>query len=341
MKTDIIIVNYNGGELLEKCISSVMQTTDIDFEIILVDNASSDNSHINCKKKFPAIKLIENKTNLGFCEANNIGIKNSKDEFIVLLNPDTEVESDWLRELYDAYKKHGEGLYQSKILSAEDKSLINTTGNMITLYGFTHPRGLNNKDRGQYSKFEKIGYASGACLFTSRKTMEKIGYLDSYLFAYYDDSSFAWRASHLGINSYYVPTSTIYHWVSLSFKKLSIMQLYLLERNKWYCLLTLYSKRTFYRLLPGLLIVEITSFFYFLVNGSIKAKILAYRDLFKDRKQIKEKFLELESKKKVSDKQIISNFLYRPNFKFWSPSLIARIMANVISFMEKLSRLVL
>ena len=95
----IIILNYNAGDLLLNCVESIFKSTYTNFEIILVDNFSKDNSQIRCKKKFEKIKLIENKENLGYCEGNNVGIRSAKGDFILILNPDTVVESDWIKEL--------------------------------------------------------------------------------------------------------------------------------------------------------------------------------------------------------------------------------------------------
>ena len=92
----IIILNYNAGELLINCIQSITDSNYSNYEIILVDNNSSDQSHIHCKKKFEQIKLIENKKNYGYCEGNNIGIRQASGKFITILNPDTIVDKNWL-----------------------------------------------------------------------------------------------------------------------------------------------------------------------------------------------------------------------------------------------------
>ena len=106
----IIILNYNTGNLLIDCVSSIIKSELKDFEIILVDNCSSDNSHLVCKKKFDMIKLIENKENLGYCEGNNVGLREARGEFIMILNPDTTVTSNWADELLNSYHKFGEGV---------------------------------------------------------------------------------------------------------------------------------------------------------------------------------------------------------------------------------------
>ena len=340
MKVSIIILNYNSGKLIEKCVSSVLKTQDMDFEIIVVDNASRDKSHLLCKQKFPSINLVENKTNLGYCEGNNIGIKKAKGEFIVILNPDTEVEPDWLKELMTTYQKNGPGLYQPKIMDGLEENLINNTGNMITLFGFHYSRGRGEEDIGKYEVLETIGYPTGACIFTSKKTLEKLGYFVPFFFAYYDDFSLAWRAAHVGIASYYVPSSVILHLEGYSFKN-NPKKFFLNQRNRWYCLLTHYSRKTFYKILPSILVLEIFVIVNSLLKGMFTEKIRSYLDLIKNRDLIKKTYEELESKKHLSDKEIISNFMYKPQFSIISQSDSNKIFDKLQHGLTKLSLLVI
>lgn len=318
MIISIIIVNYNSGDLIEKCISSILKTKDENFEIIVVDNASVDGSNLKCKKKFPMVKFIQNKKNLGFSEGNNVGIRNAKGDFIVFLNPDTEVEPSWLKQFVKAYDKLGESILQPKILYIENRNIINTAGGSVNIFGIAWMRALGTKDVGQYDHDEQIGYASGACLFISRKTLEKIGFFDPYLFAYHDDLDISWKAAHLQIKSYYIPSSVVYHLGgSPSFKNLSQKKFYLLQRNRWYCLLTHYSRGTFYKILPSLVIIDMVSFLFYLLKDPKIAKIflIVFKDLIKDRKLINKKYNELESRKSLSDKEILFNFLEMPKYR--------------------------
>ena len=111
----IIIVNFNAGNLLLDCVSSIYNSNYKNLDIIVIDNVSKDNSSKICKEKFPEILLIENSENLGYCEGNNVGIRKAHGDFVVILNPDTLVELNWLDELIDAYQKNGSGLYLSLI----------------------------------------------------------------------------------------------------------------------------------------------------------------------------------------------------------------------------------
>ncbi len=192
--TSIIILNYNAGKFLMDCVESVFKTKNQKIEIIVVDNISTDGSHKKCKERFPEIQLIENKENLGYCEGNNVGIRKANGEFIVILNPDTKVEPDWLTELFMAYETLGDGLYQPKILAFED-NLIESGGNMLQVFGFGYAKGRGILDNSQYNELCEIGYASGACLFTKTEIIKKSGLFDPFIFLYHDDLDLGWRAA--------------------------------------------------------------------------------------------------------------------------------------------------
>ena len=303
----VIVLNYNAGELLLNCIESVKKSAYKNLEIIVVDNISTDKSQKICKEKYPDIKLIQNDENFGYCEGNNIGIREAKGDYIIILNPDTIVESNWIKELISAYNKFGEGLYQPKHLSLNEKTVYMSAGNMLNIFGFGYAREKGNKDENQFNKIEEISYASGTCLFTSSAVLKKVGLFDPFIFLYHDDLDLGWRASQLGIKSYYVPTSIIYHAESYSLKW-NAEKFYWLERNRKYCILTHYSKQTYSKIFPKLLVVDFFVWIFYLTKGFLGSKIRAELDIIKNRKAIKIKYEELESKKIVSDKELITKF---------------------------------
>ena len=303
----VIVLNYNAGDLLLNCIESLKKSTYTNLEIIVVDNISSDESQRKCKEKFPDIRLIQNEKNLGYCGGNNIGIREAKGEFIVILNPDTIVEPNWVNELIFAYEKFGDGLYQPKILSLNEKNVIQSTGNMLHVFGFGFARDKGNKVIDKKEEIEKIGYASGTCLFTSRKVIEKVGLLDEFLFLYHDDLDLGWRAAQIGISSYYVPNSKIFHVESYSLKW-SAKKFYWLERNRKYCLRTHYSKETYEKMKFSLMLVDLFVWAFYFSKGFLGAKIKAELEIRKNKESIEKKFYELEKKKIVPDEKLIKNF---------------------------------
>ena len=303
----VIVLNYNAGELLVNCVNSLKKSEYTNLEILVVDNISSDGSQKKCKEEFPDIRLIQNEKNLGYCGGNNVGIREAKGEFIVILNPDTIVDPNWLNELIIAYDKFGEGLYQPKILSLNEENIIQSTGNMLHVFGFGFARDKGNKIIDKIEEIEKIGYASGTCLFTSKKVIDKVGYLDEFLFLYHDDLDLGWRAAQIGINSYHVPKSKIFHVESYSLKW-SANKFYWLERNRKYCLLTHYSKETYEKMRFSLALVDLFVWAFYFSKVFLGAKIKAEIEIKKNKEHILRKYQELEDKKIITDKELIKNF---------------------------------
>ena len=303
----VIVLNYNAGELLLNCIESIKKSAYKNLEIIVVDNISTDKSQKICKEKYPDIKLIQNDENFGYCEGNNIGIREAEGDYIIILNPDTIVESNWIEELISAYNKFGEGLYQPKILSLEKTQILQSTGNMLHIFGFGFARDKGKNDNLEKNTIEKIGYASGTCLFTSKKVLKQVGLLDPFLFLYHDDLDLGWRAAQIGISSYYVPNSVIYHVESYALKW-NARKFYWLERNRKYCILTHYSKKTYSKILPSLMLVDFFVWIFYLSKGFLGSKIRAEIDILRNKKHIEKKYQELESRKTMPDEELIKQF---------------------------------
>lgn len=319
----IIILNYNAGKLLLDCVESILKSDFKNYEIIVVDNNSKDKSHLICKEKFEEIKLIENSQNFGFCEGNNIGAKNAKGEFIIIINPDTTVTPNWINEFLKANKENGDGIYQPKIISLEDKKTILSTGNMIHLFGFGFARDKGNLKTKNVENVEKITYSSGTCIFTTKKLFEKIGMFDSFLFLYHDDLDLSWRASMQKIDSFYVPTITVFHKESYNFQW-SSKKFYWLERNRKYCILTHYSKETQKKIASELFLSDALVWISYFFKGFLLVKIKAELEIRKNKNKIEEKYLELEKIKLVSDEEMIKKF----SDEIWIPKDVSNNFFN-------------
>ena len=237
--------------------------------------------------------------------------------------------------MISAYNEFGEGLYQPKILSLNEENIIQSTGNMLHVFGFGFARDKGNKVVDKIEKIEKIGYASGTCLFTSREVFEKIGLLDEFLFLYHDDLDLGWRAAQIGINSYYVPKSKIFHVESYSLKW-SAKKFYWLERNRKYCLQTHYSKKTYKKMRFSLMLVDLFVWMFYLSKGFLVVKIKAELDVKRNRELIEKKYLELENKKIISDMELIKKF---PD-EIFVPTNVSQQSMNVKfnSILTKLSK---
>ena len=333
----VVILNYNAEKFLDECINSIYKTEKVNFEIILVDNASTNKSYREFAKKFPEIKLIENKKNLGYCEGNNVGIRASKGEFVVVLNPDTILTPTWLHELIHAYQENGEGIYQPKILATTDHDMLLSSGQFIQLFGFGYSRGKGEKHVEESKDVEKIGYASGTCLFTSKNILEKLEYFDPFLFAYHDDLDLCWRAAMFGINSFYVPTSVIFHPIEGYSFKWSKFKFYLMERNRQYCLLTHFTKSSYLKMLPSLILVDFAVSMFYLKKGMFITKIKTSLNIIKNLTKISKRYKKIQSTRTLSDREILNIFQDKIQVPKWVASEENSESFN--NFLNKLSKM--
>ena len=305
----IIILNYNGREYIFDCIESVFKTLGCKFEVILIDNDSSDLSSDDCKEKFPELILIKNKKNLAMA-GRNVGIDNANGDYIVFLDADTVVEPNWLEIMIESYKKHGDGLYQGKLLQKLNHKILESCGDFTNIFGFGFARGRGKPDVGEYNKFQTISFPVGGFTFSSTKIIKKIGYVDEsdLFFLMLDDLDYGWRAWSMDIPCYYEPKSVIYHLGS-PVLKWTPQKFFFLERNRWICLLSLYTTKTLVKIIPHLLLIEAGMFFYLISKGLGLTKIKAFFSILKMYSRIKKRKINIMKLKTVSDKKIIEHFV--------------------------------
>lgn len=227
-----IILNWNGIKVIEACVNSILNQTYKNIEIIVVDNASADNSLNLVRNKFPQIKIIANSKNLGFGGGNNQGIMQAKGKYILMLNNDTRLEPNCLEELKKCIEKDDKyAACACKILLEYSDDLIDAAGITVAVDGHSIGRGrLAPADA--FDKEEEIFFASDcACLF--RKSMfEEIGLYDADFFAYADETDLGWRARLVGWKAIYNPRAVVYHRHSASTGNYSAFKAFLVERNR-------------------------------------------------------------------------------------------------------------
>ncbi|MCC6342759.1 MAG: glycosyltransferase family 2 protein [Bryobacterales bacterium] len=229
----VIIVNWNRKDLLRACLLSLQNQQGVQFEIIVVDNGSSDGSAEMIGQEFRSVKLIENTVNLGFCAANNQGIAAASGEFIALLNNDAEACPDWLYELRRVFDgRPSAGMAASKILVWEDPRRIDKAGHLIYLDGQNRGRGSGELDAGQYDTMEEILWPDGCAAMYRRGMLEEIGGFDEDFFAYADDAELGLRARIAGWGCIYAPAAVVRHHRGATLGVRSLRRVELIERNR-------------------------------------------------------------------------------------------------------------
>jgi GT2 family glycosyltransferase len=220
----VIILNWNGVKFIQKCLDSVLASDYSNLEVIVSDNGSVDGSQELIKRDYPQVILIENKRNLGFCEGNNIAIQRSRGDIVILLNNDTEVDKNWIKEIVRIAKNPEVGIIGCVLYFAHTK-FIETAGFCI------HPSGRNLLI---YTRFQEVDYVSGGALAVKRSVLERIGLLDPFFFAYCEDMDLCYRAKKGGYKVVMAYTAIVHHYGSQSWRRLPIKQMYLSERNRLY-----------------------------------------------------------------------------------------------------------
>lgn len=217
-KVSIIILNWNGEKYLRRCLESVINSSYPSKEILVVDNASSDDS-ITIIREFPEIRLIQNPTNLGFAQGNNLGYQHSTGDYIYFLNNDTYVEPDFLEPLVKAFESDQDlGGVQSKIYLPNEDNRLDNVGGYLTWTGFLYHYGFRKLDGSKYQRELEIFSAKGAGMCFKREVIEKVGLFDEDFWAYFEETDFCWRVWLAGYKIKFMPESKIYHLLAASFR---------------------------------------------------------------------------------------------------------------------------
>lgn len=214
MDSLIIIVNYNGKELLEKSLPSIVKYTNAD--ICVVDNNSTDDSLSFLKNNYPSIKLIESEENLGYGNAHNLALETHPNyNYYVFMNNDITVTPNWLEEMIKVFNtKEGVGAVGPKILLSEkkdEKYLINSAGMDINKHLMAYDRYEGEYDDEKYNTVEKVDGICGAVMLLSKEVIEKVKGFNPKMFLYYEDVDLSLRIRDLGYDIYYCGNSVVYH----------------------------------------------------------------------------------------------------------------------------------
>lgn len=277
----VIIPNWNGQNLLGPCLESLYRQEFDDFETILVDNGSTDESIVFVEKYFPQVTIIRLEENRGFSAAVNAGISASVSPYICLLNNDTEVDPRWLGEIVAALDANPDlGSAASKILFFSDRTTVNSAGDEFSLFGVAYQKRLMRGDGDLFSVPRYVFSACGAAALYRREILEKVGLFDEAFFAYQEDVDIGFRIQLAGYHCLFVPTAIVYHKYHATSSRNSNLWFYLRERNKYFILIKNLSGKLLFLCFPLVLLQEAFSVFEAMWRGYIGAYWRARRDLW-------------------------------------------------------------
>lgn len=233
-----IVINFNGGTMLQDAIGSLLAQTWPALEVILVDNASTDGSVELAERRFgDRLVVIRNGKNEGFARGNNIGFAAAKGDWVFLLNPDAVCDPDVIAELMAFVADRPDvGQLACRVVRADQPNFFDSVGLLLYPDGVARSRGWQEKDQGQYDRAEEV-LAPHGCACALRKTMlDQIGGFDEDFFCYFEDLDLGVRGQLAGWKCWYVPSTRVRHLKSATAGNYSVFKAYHVERNRLYCL---------------------------------------------------------------------------------------------------------
>ena len=278
----IIVVNWNGRCWLESCLPTLQAQTYRDFEIIVMDNGSSDDSVSWLEENWPDVILLRAEHNLGFAPANNIAIRAAKGQYIVTLNNDTLADPNWLAELVQTADDTGAGMVASCILNWQQPDVLDSVGIEVDWAGIAWQRGWGQSvDTAVIPQI--IFGPSGAAALYRREMLDEIGLFDEDFASYYEDVDLAWRANRAGWRCHYTPKAQVCHWHSATAQKIPERKQFLLGRNKIWTIAKNYQWPNILWSLPLIILFDGSAILYQTIKtrslASINGRIAALKSL--------------------------------------------------------------
>jgi len=259
----ILIVNYNGAEVLKDCLTSLQQLNYPRFELVVVDNASTDGSS-EVLAQYPSVHVIHSDRNRGFAGGNNFGLPACNGQFVLLLNSDTIVTPGFLQPLIKYLQEHPQvGIVQGKMILNRHGGVLDVCGSFLTSFGFLYHYGYWKKDEPKYDHSYPVFTVKGACLLFRRELVAAAGgYLfNEDFFCYYEETDFCHRAWLTGHEVHFVHTSIIQHLQGATSERTQANGFALRQflANQTFGLLSNLSAGSLLRIMPGYLLVFFAS----------------------------------------------------------------------------------
>lgn len=285
-KVSIIIPNYNGMKFLPDCMAALERQTSTDFETIVIDNASADDSADWLREHYPQVRLVVNEHNEGFSGAVNQGIRLSECPYVLLLNNDTEVTPEFVENMIRSIER-SERIFSvsCKMVQFYDREHLDDAGDLYCLLGWAFQRGIS-RSADDFNRPVRIFSACAAAAIYRREVFEEIGYFDLLHFAYLEDIDVGYRARIAGYENWYEPSAVIYHVGSgTSGSRYNDFKVKLAARNSIYLN---YKNMPFLQLLLNaipLLLGFLLKYFFFLKQGFASAYCEGLREGIRTRRK--------------------------------------------------------
>jgi len=314
-KVTIIALNYNGRQFLNNCFSSLKRLNYSNFEVIMVDDCSTDDSVALTTKKFPWVKILQNTKNMGACVSFNRAVKESTAGLLVKIDNDVKVGKNWLTEMVETIESNPEiGVVGSKILNYDGKS-VQDFGSSVDRMGYPLSYlGLEGKPK-KLPKERRVFYVSGCSMLFRKKIFEEAGMFDEKFFIYKDDLDLCWRMKLLGYKTVTNMESVIFHVSGVTqgggstgegtkVYHTTARKRFFGERNTFRMLLKNYSAGSLFKVLPVYFLIIFAESVFLFSRGQFKTPSVYLRAFWWNIQNLQDTLKErhiIQKKRKVPD----------------------------------------
>lgn len=266
-----IIVNWNGLAYVERCLTAIRQQTFTDYEVIVIDNGSTDDSPRLIADKFPTLQLLKQQSNLGFAAANNIGAQHAQGTWLALVNNDVFLAPDWLQSMHDATQAHvGCAAFGSCQLQDNNPEYLDGAGDVYHCSGIAWRAGYGQRLGPPWDQEREIFAPCAAAALYKKEAFLACGGFDESYFCYFEDVDLGFRLRLSGYQAYYIPTAKARHLGSASQGKTSDFARYHGHRNMVWTYFKNMPAPLLIAYLPLHLALNLASLLYFIMQGQGK-----------------------------------------------------------------------
>jgi len=279
----VVVACYRDSDFISRCVNSVLEHTDgIEYEVIVVNYGWSVELALPCESGGIPIRVVNIPDNIGYSEANNIGLRLARAELVAFLNNDTIVTKGWLSELRRAVVSDDRiAAAQSKLLLLDHPDLIDSVGHVVNPLGFLRAKGYLEKDLGQYDSVTDICILQPASCLIKKRVLDEIGFFDGDFFWGHEDTDFSIRAHLMGYRLVLAPSSVVYHKRSATLVRMPEEFIaYYSRRNIMIALVKNYQLRTLLWVLPLHLVFIVGISLWYLQRGDLECFGAVYRALY-------------------------------------------------------------
>jgi len=313
----VLVLNYNGKRFLDDCFISLLSATYPNYEIIMIDNLSTDDSVAYTQEHYPKVQVFQNGINGGFSLAYNNAFKFAKGKYFVVLNNDVKVDKSWLEPMVELCENdENVAAVQPKLLSLLEPhkfEYAGASGGHLDCYGYAFTRGrildYIEEDKGQYNDIANVFWTTGAAMFLRASVLPQTGNMDVDFMHHYEEIDLCYRINLAGYTLKVVPQSIVYHYGGGIIQYESYKKLYWNHRNSVFMMLKCLEKHNLFRFIFIRILLDSTTIGYALLKfqiNRIKAIFNAYSWLVNHISLIKEKRTEVQAMRKISDYEIFA-----------------------------------